>query len=207
MGVQYGKKFIFMPCLQYLLLIELPKLKSFPPHLTQATSLRKLFIWECPKLTWKPSPSSHLASLDVEELVLKENAGSFSKTFVSNNHMFLPKLKLLCVRKSPYSSLPEGLGQLTSLQILDIRTCSKIKSIPERELQHLTALQELKIMRCRNLKLCFLKEICENWSKISHIPKIFIDGEKIEQVVTSRLTRDGGKRSGQDTIDHILDER
>ncbi|XP_043694607.1 putative disease resistance protein RGA3 [Telopea speciosissima] len=182
MGVEeVGKE--FMPRLQYLALIELPKLSLFPPHLTKATSsLRKLFIWECPKLTWMmPPPSSHLPSL--EELVLKENAGSFSKSFVPvNDHMFLPKLKLLCVRKSPYSSLPQGLGKLKSLEILDIRTCSKIKSISSElgELQHLTALQELRIMRCPALRRRCQKEIGEDWSKISHIPKIFIDGEKIK---------------------------
>ncbi|XP_042501428.1 putative disease resistance protein RGA3 [Macadamia integrifolia] len=144
-----GKQFIFMPCLHYLVLIDLPKLRSFPQHLT----LRKLFIWGCPKLIWMPSsPSSHLPFLHVEELILKKDAGLFSKSLVSNNHLFLPKLKLLRVRQSPYSLLPQGLKQLTSLEILDIRTCSKIKSIPEGELQHLTSLQELTIMRCPALR-------------------------------------------------------
>ncbi|KAJ4973459.1 hypothetical protein NE237_006633 [Protea cynaroides] len=124
--------------------------------------------------------SSHLPFLQVEELILKWDAGSFSKSLLPNNHMFLPKLKLLRVRKSPYSSLPKGLGQLTSLEILDIRTCSKIKSIPEGELQHLTALRELMIMRCSALSQRYQKEIGEDWSKISHIPNIFIDGEKIK---------------------------
>ncbi|XP_042487911.1 putative disease resistance protein RGA3 [Macadamia integrifolia] len=178
---QEGKEFIFMPCLQDLLLLDLPKLRTFPQHLTQATSLRKLFIWYCPKLSWMPSsPSSHLPFLHVEELILKKDAGSFSKSLVPNNHMFLPNLKLLRVRQSPYSSLPVGLGQLTSLQILDIRTCSKIKSIPEGELQHLTALQELRIMRCPALRRRCQKEKGEDWGKISHIPSIFIDGKKIK---------------------------
>ncbi|XP_042487186.1 putative disease resistance protein RGA4 [Macadamia integrifolia] len=176
-----GKQFIFMPCLQYLVLIDLPKLRSFPQHLTQTTSLRKLFIWRCPKLNWMPSsPSSHLPFLYVEELILKEDAGSFSKSLVSNNHLFLPKLKLLRVRQSPYLLLPQGLKQLTSLEILDIRTCSKIKSIPKEELQHLTSLQELTIMWCPALRRRCQKETGEDWSKISHIPKIFIDGEKIK---------------------------
>ncbi|KAJ4973700.1 hypothetical protein NE237_006874 [Protea cynaroides] len=175
------KQFIFMPHLQHIYLIELPKLRSLPQHLIQATSLRKLMIWHCPKLTWIPSPSSHLPFLYVEELILKKDTGSFSKSLITNNHhMFLPKLKLLRVRESPYSSLPQGLGKLTSLEILDIRTCSKIKSIPEGELQHLTALQELTIMRCPTLRQRCQKDIGEDWSKISHIPKIFIDDQKIK---------------------------
>ncbi|XP_043695037.1 putative disease resistance protein RGA3 [Telopea speciosissima] len=188
-----NKEFIFMPCLQHLVLAVLPKLRSFPQHLTRgATFLRKLFIWNCPKLNWmmpsSPSSTSHdLPYLHVEELILKWDAGSFSKSLLlevpNNNHMwwlFLPKLKLLRVRQSPYSSLPQGLGKLTSLEILDIRTCSKIKSIPEGELQHLTALQELRVMRCPALRPRCRKEIGEDWSKISHIPNIFIDREKIK---------------------------
>ncbi|XP_043696142.1 putative disease resistance protein RGA3 [Telopea speciosissima] len=186
---QDRKEFIFMPCLQYLFLLLLPKLRLFPQHLTQATTLMKLFIWDCPKLTWMqlPSPSSSSSHnlppfLQVEELILKEDAGSFSKALVRNNHVFLPKLKLLRVRLSPYSSLPKGLGKLTSLESLDIRTCSKIKSIPEEvgELQHLTALQELRIMRCPALRRRCQKEIGEDWNKISHIPNIFIDDKKIK---------------------------
>ncbi|XP_043694606.1 putative disease resistance protein RGA3 [Telopea speciosissima] len=189
-----GKKelIIFMPCLQYLLLIGLPKLRSFPQHLTRgATSLRKLFIWECPKLNWmmpsSPSSASHdLPYLHVEELILKWDAGSFSKSFLvpnnnNNNHMlFLPKLKLLRVRQSPQTSLPQGLGKLTSLEILDIRTCSEIQSIPEGELKHLTALQELRIVRCPALRKRCQMEIGEDWNKISHIPNIFIDDKKIK---------------------------
>ncbi|XP_042500598.1 disease resistance protein RGA2-like [Macadamia integrifolia] len=176
-----GKGFVFMPCLQYLVLAVLPKLSSFLQHLTQVTSLRKLFIWECPKLnSMSSSLSSHLPVLHVEELILKMNAGSFSKSLVSNNHMFLPKLKLLRVRQSPYSSLHQGLGQLTTLEILDIRTCSKIKSIPEEELEHLTALRELRIMRCPSLRQRCRKEEGEDWRKISHIPNIFFDDEKIK---------------------------
>ncbi|XP_043694650.1 putative disease resistance protein RGA1 [Telopea speciosissima] len=203
-----GKDFIFMPCLQYLVLMELPKLSTFPQHLTQATLLRKLFIWNCPNLTWMPSPSSHdlfqlileednagsvscnlssmpsspshLPSLHIEELILKEDAGSFSIELTINDQMFLPNLKLLRVRQSPYSFLPQGLGKLASLQILDIRTCSEIESIPDGELQHLATLQELTIMRCPALKERCQKGIGEDWSKISHIPNIFIDGEKIK---------------------------
>ncbi|XP_042501438.1 putative disease resistance protein At3g14460 [Macadamia integrifolia] len=58
---EHVKQIIFMPCLQYLFLGGLPKLRSFPQILTQTTSLRKLFIWDCPNLNWIPSsPSSHL---------------------------------------------------------------------------------------------------------------------------------------------------
>ncbi|KAJ4973636.1 hypothetical protein NE237_006810 [Protea cynaroides] len=92
----------------------------------------------------------------------------------------LPKVKLLHKRESPYSSLSQGLGKLTSLEILDIQTCSKIKSILEGELQYLTALQELTIMRCPTLRKCCQKEIGKDWSKISYIPKIFIDVQKIK---------------------------
>ncbi|XP_042486868.1 putative disease resistance protein RGA3 [Macadamia integrifolia] len=201
---KYGKEFSFMPCLEYLSLIVLPKLRSFPQHLTQSLSLKKLFIWYCPKLNWMPSPSSHLPFLHFEELILKWDAGSFSKSLVANNHMFFPKLRLLSVRKSPYSSLPEGLGNLTSLETLDIRTCSKIKSIPEKELRHLTTLKELTIVRCPALRRRCKKDIGEDWSKIFHIPKIFIDGDMIKQGTASTTTGHGGKKSEQDATHHIL---
>ncbi|KAJ4974672.1 hypothetical protein NE237_007846 [Protea cynaroides] len=110
-----------------------------------------MMIWVCPKLTWIPSQSSHLPFLHVEELILKIDASSFSKSLVPNNHIFLPKLKLL--------------------RILDIRTCSKIRSISEGE---------LRIMRCPALRQRCQMEIGEDWNKISHIPKIFIDDQKIK---------------------------
>ncbi|KAJ4972523.1 hypothetical protein NE237_005697 [Protea cynaroides] len=94
-----GKEFIFMPCLQHLVLTDLPELikgvstATYPSHIPEKIDDMELS---------KVNASSHLPFLHVEELIFKKDTGSFSKSLLPNN-MFLPKLKLLRVRMSPYS--------------------------------------------------------------------------------------------------------
>ncbi|KAJ8646587.1 hypothetical protein MRB53_008335 [Persea americana] len=103
---------------------------------------------------------------------------------------------------SGLSSLPEGLGQLEALQSVSIRLCSELRSLfdgfeqlkslhrleisdcpqlrPLPNLQHLTALEELRISKCPLVTERLEKEKGEDWCNISHIPNIQIDGERIQ---------------------------
>ena len=93
------------------------------------------------------------------------------------------------------TSLPEGMGGLTSLQTLDIWDCPKLKSLPEG-IQGLTSLHTLDIQDCPKLKslhegiqgLTSLntlqttsypillkrckRETGKDWPKIAHIPNL-----------------------------------
>ncbi|RWR74892.1 putative disease resistance protein RGA1 [Cinnamomum micranthum f. kanehirae] len=100
------------------------------------------------------------------------------------------------------ASLPNGLGQLKSLQTFIVHGCSELRSLfdgferlkllrrlyishcpelsPLPNLQHLTALEEIRIRRCPLVRERLEKEKGEDWCNISHIPYIKIDGERIQ---------------------------
>ncbi|KAH0992149.1 hypothetical protein GBA52_003632 [Prunus armeniaca] len=72
-------------------------------------------------------------------------------------------------------SFPEWLGGLTSLRLLNIKSCKNLMHLPTvRAMQRLTKLKTLTIYDCP-----LLKERCTNergleWHKISHIPIILL---------------------------------
>ncbi|KAH7677272.1 P-loop containing nucleoside triphosphate hydrolase protein [Dioscorea alata] len=96
-------------------LIELPKCP---------TSLKNLFVYNCPSIKSLCSDMGHLTSLSLLKL--------------SN----CPKLE----------SLPEGMQGLTSLQYLYIEDCPALKSFPEGLYQRLPTLKRLEISGCPKLE-------------------------------------------------------
>ncbi|XP_039776663.1 putative disease resistance protein RGA4 isoform X3 [Panicum virgatum] len=87
----------------------------------------------------------------------------------------ISSLKILTVKycKNGTVSLPERLGDLTSLTQLVLRDCSGIKSLPE-SIQQLTRLQRLKINGCPGLVQWCESE--ENKIKLVHIFEKILDG-------------------------------
>ncbi|CAI0428362.1 unnamed protein product [Linum tenue] len=84
---------------------------------------------------------------------------------------------LLLVDLDDLESLPEGgLSGLTSLQELVIRFCSRLTSLPPA-MRQLASLRSLDIYQCEQLT-----ERCkeEDWPNISHIPKINLDEETLQ---------------------------
>ncbi|ONI20414.1 hypothetical protein PRUPE_2G014000 [Prunus persica] len=71
------------------------------------------------------------------------------------------------------ASLPEGMGNFKSLQLLGIWACPNLASLPEG-LLCLASLKKLIIENCPILKQKYQKETGEDWSKIAHIPEISI---------------------------------
>ncbi|KAI3877238.1 hypothetical protein MKX03_016042, partial [Papaver bracteatum] len=68
--------------------------------------------------------------------------------------------------------LPEWLGNLASLRVLDLYDCENLKYMPSREqMIRLTALQLLKI-HCCPLLADRCKPGGEDYNKISHISKV-----------------------------------
>ncbi|KAL5980747.1 hypothetical protein ACLOJK_028657 [Asimina triloba] len=67
-------------------------------------------------------------------------------------------------------SLPRTPHALTSLQYLTIENCPRVASLPEEGLP--SSLERLGIVGCPMLKERCLKDIGEDWPKISHIPYV-----------------------------------
>nr|XP_008360026.2 putative disease resistance protein At3g14460 [Malus domestica]XP_017184594.2 putative disease resistance protein At3g14460 [Malus domestica] len=163
---------------------------------TSLQSLSNLSISRCEKLQYLPTGLRTLTRL--KKLWIGgfwEELDSFPVSQIPSSHKLVfwgwPKLKSLpqvinhstnpvtefeIVDCDGLETLPEWLGDLTSLNELNIYTCKNLKSLPSAQaMQRLTKLKLLQIAICP-----FLEEKCARgtgteWPKISHIPKITID--------------------------------
>ncbi|KAH6796402.1 hypothetical protein C2S51_037388 [Perilla frutescens var. frutescens] len=92
-------------------------------------------------------------------------------------HLHLQSLILDDLRK--LTSLPEWLGNLTSLTQLYILDCPMLTSLPST-IQGMSNLELLWIEDCRELEKRCKKEKGEDWHKIAHIPHLKIVHSAIE---------------------------
>ncbi|XP_058108274.1 putative disease resistance protein RGA3 [Magnolia sinica] len=140
---------------------------------------------------WKvdlESPSMYWASCvseSVEFLVVKQIRDI--NMFI---HLPFPRnIKYLVIENSEYQEFPVGIKNFCGLQILEIRDCKKLTSLP-KELRDLPKLRQLKIKGCPSLE-----EWCEKYAEddqqqaMSHIPNIWISNQEIK--------RDGREVAGQ----------
>ncbi|KAF6175974.1 hypothetical protein GIB67_003462 [Kingdonia uniflora] len=98
-----------MPCLQRLVIDECHNLKTLAHHILPDT-LRELYIGAIPNQTWTISCLPPL----LEKMTLGEDAGELSRSLTVKKHT---NLKSLFILRFQHSTLPEGLAQLTALQI------------------------------------------------------------------------------------------
>ncbi|XP_074296991.1 uncharacterized protein LOC141627657 [Silene latifolia] len=76
--------------------------------------------------------------------------------------------------------IPEWLCNLSSLELLDFRSCMSLKCLPSKEsLLRLTRLRKLVIFDCPLLKECILKGNCPEWLKVKHLHYIEIDDSEV----------------------------
>ncbi|KAH0992691.1 hypothetical protein GBA52_004174 [Prunus armeniaca] len=186
-----------------------PNLESLP-SLDNLTSLSELVIVNCGKLKYLPTGLHCCASLNT--LVLGsfwEELDSFPDFHLETGSSQLqtliltgwPKLKSLPQQIQDFTSLTylvihkfdgvealeDWLGNLTSLDHLDIRSCKKLMYLPSVEaMQRLTKLQTLIIWECPLLKERCTKDSGPEWPKISHIPHILILGPDSRQIDSMR---------------------
>ncbi|XP_070677192.1 disease resistance protein RPP5-like [Malus domestica] len=162
---------------------------------TSLQSLSRLTIRDCEKLQYLPTglrTLTHLESLEIggfwEELdsfpVSQIPSSDFLK--ISGwpklkslpqviNHSTSPVTLLIINNCDGLETLPEWLGDLTSLYRLDIYKCKNLKSLPSAQaMQRLTELNHLWIGRCPILKETCARDTGTEWPKISHIPKLKI---------------------------------
>ncbi|GLU17207.1 hypothetical protein SLE2022_335950 [Rubroshorea leprosula] len=151
------ESFSCLVCLEYLKIGGFSKeLEEFPylnsiHHLHASLQKLVLFGWE--KLTYLPPQIQHLTSLR----------------------------ELSIVDFNQVEALPEWLGSLSFLQTLGIEDCANLKYLPSAQaMQRLSKLQYLRILECPELTGRCAKETGLEWFKISHIPDIQIDFERIQ---------------------------
>ncbi|KAK8469240.1 hypothetical protein PHAVU_005G027200 [Phaseolus vulgaris] len=70
-------------------------------------------------------------------------------------------------------SLPDWIGNLSSLLNLEIRNCNGLKSLPDG-IRYLVSLQRICIYNCPLLERRCARRYGEEWSKIAHIPKVVV---------------------------------
>ena len=159
------------------------KLTRLPEGLHWLTRLKFLWIGGfCEELDAFPNLSStsiQHSHVSLEDLRL---VGWTKLNSLLDEIQHFTALKTLCIWAfDGMEALPEWLGNLSCLQWLSLKQCKNLMYLPTvQAIQQLTRLRELEISNCPKLK-----ERCEEgsgaeWSKISHIPIIVIDGYSIK---------------------------
>ncbi|CAL1386416.1 unnamed protein product [Linum trigynum] len=132
------------------------------PHLA---SLEYLWIWDCPNLT---NLSPQLATSQQHHLT-------------SLQFSTLPNLRRFYMRELPgMKSLPEWLQHSSNLQLLLISRCDGLKCLP-KWLPKLTALDTLRVSGCHFLSARLKSRTAEDWPKVAHIRKIYINDTKVQR--------------------------
>nr|XP_028958341.1 putative disease resistance protein RGA3 [Malus domestica]XP_028958342.1 putative disease resistance protein RGA3 [Malus domestica]XP_028958343.1 putative disease resistance protein RGA3 [Malus domestica]XP_028958344.1 putative disease resistance protein RGA3 [Malus domestica]XP_028958345.1 putative disease resistance protein RGA3 [Malus domestica]XP_028958346.1 putative disease resistance protein RGA3 [Malus domestica] len=168
---------------------------------TSLQSLSSLTILDCKKLRYLPTGLHTLTRLEIMQIGgLWQELDSFPVSQIpSSNKLAIvgwPKLKSLpqIINHSTnpvtvlaictcdgLETLPEWLGDLTSLAQLSIGACKNLKSLPSaQDMQRLTKLDHLLILGCPILKETCASGTGTEWPKISHIPKIKIHSDEDE---------------------------
>ncbi|CAK9313842.1 unnamed protein product, partial [Citrullus colocynthis] len=167
-------------------LVNIPNL--FQEGLACIRNLKRLKVHgELQGLDW--SPFMHLNS-SLENLELVEMGVSSLLPQVPRQLEHLTALKSLqIVGSNGVESLPDWLGNLTSLETSNLYRCRNLKSLPSKEaMSNLTRLNHLLVSGCSQLQLgegSFERE------KVSHVPDVNIEDETtnmfLSRVICCRL--------------------
>ncbi|KAL5545571.1 hypothetical protein UlMin_005258 [Ulmus minor] len=191
-----GDGFTF-PSLTRLYIRGCDRLKFLPETLHNLfPSLHDLRIWSCPEVE---SFSVIGLPLKLRYLAIRQCEKLINSNWMSWNLKTLPNLTTFEIRGSgDVTSFPDegllpaaltsldirdlssletldnsGLGALTSLRLLTVINCPKLKTIPEEGLP--TSIKQLYIWECPLLEEKCEREKGEYWTKIAHIPSIEIN--------------------------------
>uniref|UniRef100_A0A2N9IJX6 Uncharacterized protein n=1 Tax=Fagus sylvatica TaxID=28930 RepID=A0A2N9IJX6_FAGSY len=148
-----------------------PKLTSMPPFPYLKESLE---LWET---------SSKVLQQTMKMGTRQRASTATTSTSTSSSSCFpLSQLQSLSLEDvNDLESLPEEwLGNLTSLQRLQIWDCPNLTSLPQG-IRNLTSLQKLIIRRCPILGQRCQRQTGEDWPNIAHVPYVEVDGEKQQQ--------------------------
>ncbi|KAL9328445.1 hypothetical protein ACSQ67_003448 [Phaseolus vulgaris] len=149
--------------LRSLSIYNCDNLKSLSEGVRHLTCLEILIIWSCPVLVTLPSNMSQLTTL---QTVTIEGCSTLPYGI-----QCVPSLRTLYIMNCKSISLPEWVGDMTSLQKLEIWLCGELRSVPS-SIQRLTNLSSLTISECPYLKRRCKRETGKDWHYINHIPEI-----------------------------------
>ncbi|XP_031270144.1 putative disease resistance protein RGA1 [Pistacia vera] len=171
--------------LQTLLISKCPRLISLPRGVRSLSSLEDLILISCERLNLDLSIGSDK----------QDNHDELSSTWPCLRYLRMDELsklvefpqwliqcstntleRLLIVNCSNLKALPESMQKL---QVLKIRKCPELSSLP-KDMDRLISLRELAIEDSPKLSKRCEPETGEDWSKISHIPYIRLDGKIIK---------------------------
>ncbi|TYH81361.1 hypothetical protein ES332_D03G195100v1 [Gossypium tomentosum] len=162
--------------LKRLYLSRFRKLKSFPHQLQLLSTLKYLTIEEFQGIEAFPEWLGKLSSLRYLYL------SGFGKLKSLPHQLQLPSAleDLTMSRFHEIEALPELLGNLSSLRRLHINSCNKLMYLPSVDvMRSLSKLKTIDILMCPQLETRCERESGPEWSKISHIPQIIINGRRI----------------------------
>ncbi|GLT27098.1 hypothetical protein SLA2020_021250 [Shorea laevis] len=192
--------------LKSLIIRDCLRLKCLPSGLSFSSTLEELTICTCPNLVSNKleellSGLAHLKKLRIDPFSeeLEEFPGLSSihnfgtsleeldlygwekLTQLPHQIQHLTTLRRLSIWDFQLVEiLPEWLGNLSSLQQLLILRCKNMKHLPSAEaMQCLSKLNCLRIVDCPELETRYGKESGPEWYKISHIATIYMNGECI----------------------------
>ncbi|OMO58016.1 Disease resistance protein [Corchorus capsularis] len=185
-------------CLQYLGLIDCGSSESLFEGMQYLTSLRSMFMYNCPKLVSMPRSLKFLTKLQHLHIMecpkmnfqmepeKEDKHLQFSLEFFGLGSIALKDLPRLLLEGSAFTLkriwlfrcynlevLPEWLQNLTALEKLEIIECPKLPSLPEG-IKHLPALKHLTIIHCPTLKERCQGDEAADWPKIAHIQNIIL---------------------------------
>ncbi|WVZ12158.1 hypothetical protein V8G54_016688 [Vigna mungo] len=125
--------------LQTLSIANCKNLKSLSEGVGHLACLQNLIISECPELVALPSNMSQLTVL--------RKVSIDSCSTLPYGLQFVPSLRTLDIESCMSTSLPDWLGDMTTLEELSIGFCKKLRSLPS-SIQRLTNLSYLSIHCC-----------------------------------------------------------
>ncbi|XP_047159384.1 putative disease resistance protein RGA3 [Vigna umbellata] len=140
------------------------KLKSLSEGVRHLACLESLTIGNCPELVTLPSNMNQLTALRNVSIIQGYSTLPYGLQRV-------PSLRVLGIYACTCTSLPDWLGDMTTLEELRIHCCWELRSLPS-SIQRLTNLSHLAIRECPHLKKRCKRETGEDWQYIKHIPKI-----------------------------------
>ncbi|ESW30165.1 hypothetical protein PHAVU_002G130100 [Phaseolus vulgaris] len=155
------------------------KLKSLSKGVRHLTCLGRLSINNCPKLVALTSNISQLTALRTVTIV--------DCSTLPYGLQCVPSLLSLDLMGCMSTSLPDWLGDMTSLKKLEILFCWELRSLPS-SIKRLTNLSSLIILECPYLEKRCKRETGEDWQYIKHIPEIKLDSYALYEERTSRFS-------------------
>ncbi|CDP19198.1 unnamed protein product [Coffea canephora] len=162
--------------LQSLSILRCENLTSLFEGAEKLINLRTLVIGDCPRLTSLPGGMKFLTALENLMIINCEEL-NFSDW---QDFQGFTSLRSLMIGGLPrLGDLPQFASTNSNkLEFLEIIGCPKLTSLPDI-LICLGGLMVLKIDKCPELSRRCEKELGEDWSKISHVQEIYLNGIKL----------------------------